>query len=79
MLLLDGVSTGGHTAKVKPRFQRVKAPEWAELKQLVYAISERTGRCLERQGLLVRDLDNSYLALEPDETGLEGVRVRRQY
>jgi hypothetical protein len=27
-----------------------------------------------RQGLLVRDLDNSYLALEPaDETGLEGV------
>ena len=37
-------------------------------------MSERTGRYLERQGLLVRDLDNSYLALEPaDETGLEGV------
>ena len=38
-----------------------------------HTISERTGRYLERQGLLVRDLDNSYLALEPDEAGLEGV------
>jgi ribosomal protein S27E len=74
MLLLDGVYTGGHAAQAKPCFQRVKAPDRAELEQLVYAISERTGRYLERQGLLVRDLDNSYLALEPaDETGLEGV------
>ena len=74
MLLLDGVYTGGHAAQDKPRFQRVKAPDRAELEQLVYTISERTGRYLERQGLLVRDLDNSYLALEPaDETGLEGV------
>jgi len=40
----------------------------------LYTISERTGRYLERQGLLVRDLDNSYLALEPaDETGLAEV------
>jgi hypothetical protein len=67
------VYTGGHTAKDKPRFQRVKAPpDRAELEQLVYTISERTRRYLERQGLLVRDLDNSYLALEPDETGLAG-------
>jgi hypothetical protein len=74
MLLLDGVYTGGHAAQDKPRFQRVKAPDRAELEQLVYAISERTGRYLERQGLLVRDLDNSYLALGPaDDTGLEGV------
>ena len=73
MLLLDGVYTGGHAAQAKPRFQRVKAPDRAELEQLVYTISERTGRYLERLGLLVRDLDNSYLALEPDETGLEGV------
>ena len=74
MLLLDGVYTGGHAAQDKPRFQRVKAPERTELEQLVYTISERTGRYLERQGLLVRDLDNSYLALEPaEETGLEGV------
>ena len=74
MLLLDGVYSGGHDARDKPRFQRVKAPDRAELEQLVYTISERTGRYLERQGLLVRDLDNSYLALEPqDDTGLEGV------
>jgi ribosomal protein S27E len=74
MLLLDGVYTGGHAAQDKPRFQRVKAPDRAELEQLVYTISERTGRYLERQGLLERDLDNSYLALEPaGETGLEGV------
>jgi hypothetical protein len=73
MLLLDGVYAGGRDPRGKPRFQRVKAPERIELEQLVYTISERTGRYLERLGLLVRDLDNSYLALEPDEIGLEGV------
>jgi hypothetical protein len=74
MLLLDGVYTSGHDARDKPRFQRVKAPERTELEQLVHTISERTGRYLERQGLLVLDLDNSYLALEPQgDTGLEGV------
>jgi len=65
------VNSGGHTAKEKPRFQRVKTPERAELEQLVYTISERTGRYLERQGLLVCDLDNSYFALEPQgDTGM---------
>ena len=49
MLLLDGVYTSRHTAKDKPRFQRVKAPDRAELEQLVYTIRERTGRYLERQ------------------------------
>jgi hypothetical protein len=74
MLLLDGVYVDGHDPRGQPRFQRVKAPDRAELDHLVYTISERTGRYLERQGLLVRDLDNSYLALEPaGETGLEGV------
>ena len=69
-----GVYTSGHDARDKPRFQRVKAPERTELEQLVHTISERTGRYLERQGLLVRDLGNSHLALEPqDDTGLEGV------
>jgi hypothetical protein len=71
MLLLDGVYACAHA---QPRFQRVKAPDRAELEQLVHTISERTGRYLERQGLLVCDMDNSYLALEPaEETGLEGV------
>jgi len=31
MLLLDGVYAGGHTAQDKPRFQRVKEPDRAEL------------------------------------------------
>jgi hypothetical protein len=40
----------------------------------VNVLSERVGRYLECQGLLVRDMDNSYLALEPrDECGLEQV------
>jgi len=71
MLYLDGVyvGSGDHL-----RFQRVKAPEKAELESLVHTVSERVGRYLERQGLLVRDMDNSYLALEPrDEAGLEQV------
>jgi len=74
MLLLDGVYVGVRDSRGQPRFQRVKAPDRAEQERLVYTISERTGRYLERQGLLVRDMDNSYLALEPaGETGLEGV------
>ena len=35
MLLLDGVYTGGHDTRDKPRFQRVKVPDRAELEQLV--------------------------------------------
>jgi len=57
MLLLDGVYTGGDDSGGQPRFQRVKAPDRAGLEQLVYTISERTGRYLERQGLLLRDMD----------------------
>ena len=74
MLLLDGVYVGVRDSRGQPRFQRVKAPDRAELEQLVYAISERTGRYLERQGLLVRDLDNSYLALEPDLSTIAELR-----
>ena len=47
-------------------FRRVKAPERAELETLVQSVSERVGRHLERQGLLVRDAENGYLALEPE-------------
>ena len=49
------------------RFERVKTPGKAELEALVRTLSERVGRHLERAGLLVRDLDSSYLALEPDD------------
>ena len=48
------------------RFERVKAPDQAELETLVHTLREGVGRHLERQGLLVRDLDDSYLALEPE-------------
>ncbi|MDB4476524.1 hypothetical protein N9052_02985 [bacterium] len=40
------------------RFQRVKAPDKAELEELVQLISQRVGRCLERQGLLEQDTDD---------------------
>jgi hypothetical protein len=46
--------------------RRVKAPERAELEALVESLSERVGRHLERQGLLERDAENGYLALEPE-------------
>jgi hypothetical protein len=40
----------------------VKAPTSAELAQLTHTIAHRVGRFLERQGLLERDAENSYLA-----------------
>ena len=38
-----------------PRFRRVRAPDKSELETLVQLISQRVGRCLERQGLLEQD------------------------
>lgn len=71
MLLLDGVYVGDGT---QVRFCRIKAPDRTELMMLVREISKRVGRYLERQGLLVRDAENCYLALEPrDEEALSGV------
>ena len=71
MLLLDGVyaSVDDHL-----RFHRVKASTKTELEMRVHTLSDRIGRHLERQGLLMRDLDHSYLALEPhDDDGLAQV------
>ena len=45
-------------------FRRVPPPTVAALEKLVRGISERVGRVLERQGLLVRDLENSFLSLD---------------
>lgn len=50
-----------------PRFQRIKAPDKAELAELVQLISQRVGRCLERQGLLEQDTERAWLELEPAE------------
>ena len=62
MLFLDGVYVG--EAGSSARFRWVKAPTSAELTQLTHSIAQRLARYLERQGLLVRDAEHSYLALE---------------
>lgn len=51
------------------RFCWVKAPTSAELTQLAHTIAHRVGRFLERQGLLERDAENSYLAGDAMEEG----------
>jgi hypothetical protein len=45
-------------------FQRVKAPSASELNSLVAIISQRIARHLEKQGLLTRDEENSYLTMD---------------
>ncbi len=59
MLFLDGVYVDGVNGT---RFRWVKAPTTQELTQLAHTIAHRAGRFLERQGLLERDAENSYLA-----------------
>ena len=48
------------------RFRWVKAPTSAELTQLTHRIAHRVGHFLERQGLLERTVENSYLATDAD-------------
>lgn len=50
ILFLDGVYV--YRDNQPPRFQRVRPPDKGELAELVQLISQRIGRCLERQGLL---------------------------
>ena len=64
MLFLDGVYVGEGE-----QFRWVKAPTSVELTQLTHTIAHRLGRYLERQGLLERDAENSYLALDGEEEG----------
>ena len=65
ILFLDGVYV--YRDNRSPRFQRVKAPAKSELEDLVQLISQRVGRCLERQGLLERDAESTWLDLDPAE------------
>ncbi|MGA7799578.1 MAG: IS91 family transposase [Gammaproteobacteria bacterium] len=60
MLFLDGVYVARPDGST--RFRWVKAPTGQELTQLAHTITHRVGRFLERQGLLERDAENSYLA-----------------
>ncbi len=69
MIFLDGIYIDGvHGSPA--RFRWVKAPTSEDLTQLTQTIAHRVARYLERQGLLVRDAGNSYLAAE----GVEKVR-----
>ncbi len=62
MLFLDGVYVDA--ANGSTRFQWVKAPTSKTLAQLTRTLADRIERFLERQGLLERDEDNSYLSEE---------------
>ena len=68
MLFLDGVYVDGATGTAA-RFRWVKAPTSDELTQLTHALARRIGRFLEREGLLERDAENSYLAEEAEDEG----------
>ncbi len=59
---LDGVYV--ERADGRLRFRWVKAPLSAELTHLADTIAHRVGRTLERQGLVERDAENSWLAGE---------------
>ena len=72
MLFLDGVYTT--TRWGKSRFHRTNAPDQQELTELVYTISHRVAGFLEREGILERDEENSYLNLEEgDEDPMQHV------
>lgn len=62
MLFIDGVYQIKHNGQL--RFHRVNAPTGSELNTLVAKIGQRIARHLERQGLLTRDDESSYLTLD---------------
>ena len=71
MLFLDGIYTENKYGKT--RFQRTNAPDQRELTELVHTISHRVAGFLEREGILERDEENSYLNLEGDEDPMQQV------
>ena len=67
MLFLDGVYIERPDGTLRCRW--VTAPTSAELTRLAQTLAQRIGRFLERQGLLERDAENSYLAGDELEAG----------
>jgi hypothetical protein len=66
MLVLDG----GYLVDVEPPvFRRIAPPSLADLQALVERLAERIGRALERQGVLARDAEKSFLELDPGAGG----------
>ncbi len=66
MLVLDGAYLVGTEPLV---FRRIAPPSEVELQALVERVAERIGRALERQGILARDAESSYLELDPEAGG----------
>jgi hypothetical protein len=62
MLFLDGVYAKNKYGKAI--FQRTNTPTQEALAQLVHTVSHRVARYLERQGILQRDEESSYLQLD---------------
>ena len=67
ILFLDGVYVARPDGSL--RFRWVQAPTGAELVRLTQALARRIGHHLERQRLLERDAENSYLAGDDLEAG----------
>ena len=64
ILVLDGAYIAATTP---PVFRRIAAPTERELRALLEQIAERIGRALERDGLITRDGENTYLNIDPAE------------
>lgn len=64
MLFREGVIT---TKQGKAKFNRVKAPTHSDMEHLVHTVSHRIAAYLDRQGLIQRDKDNSFLDLPMDD------------
>jgi len=75
MLFLDGESL---IDGQQPVFRRLPAPRPQALEALNQTISQRLGAYLEREGLLVRDIESTYLQLESsDESALNDLPAIR--
>ena len=62
MIFLDGVYLPAEGAA--PVFRHVPAPTGAELHELVQQIAARIGRVLEQRGIVERDMENAWLAMQ---------------
>jgi hypothetical protein len=47
-----------------PVFRHLPAPTGAELQELVQQIAARIGRMLEQRGIVERDMENAWLAMQ---------------
>jgi len=69
MIFLDGVFVPVEGAA--PIFRHVPAPTGTELQELVQQIAARIGRVLEQQGLIERDTENAWLAMQGEGGALD--------